>query len=223
MRRHTIQPRPNWHATVSKTGLTYNTLEDGSPYWDESAYWELSSAEVDRIEVATAEIQSLALAAGDHILDRDRLAEMHIPPEAAARIRESWNAEPPALYGRLDLAYDGRQIKLLEYNADTPTALVEAAVTQWYWLQDQFPDADQFNSIHEKLVAKWKDLHGYVHQPVYFGHDGSEEDFMTVSYLRDTAEQSGLKTHPIVMRDIGWEEKTSRFVDLDRRPVEVND
>jgi glutathionylspermidine synthase len=221
MKRHLITPRPDWQATVAKTGLTYNTLADGSPYWDESAYWEFTSAEVDQIEAATAEIQSLALAAGDHILDRNRLAEMHIPPEAHARIREAWNAEPPALYGRLDLAYDSRQIKLLEYNADTPTALVEAAVTQWYWLQDVFPNADQFNSIHEKLVAKWKDLHGYVHQPVYFGHDGSEEDFMTVSYLRDTAEQSGLKTHPIAMHEIGWEEAKSRFVDLDRRPIET--
>jgi glutathionylspermidine synthase len=60
-----------------------------------------------------------------------------------------------------------------------------------------------------------------VHQPVYFGHDGSEEDFMTVSYLRDTAEQAGLKTHAIAMREIGWEEKTARFVDLDRRPMET--
>ena len=220
MRRQRCTPRPDWPATVEKTGLTYHALSDGSPYWDESAYWEFSSGEVDRIEAATAEIQNLALAAGQHILDRDRLAEMHIPDEAAVRIRETWNAEPPALYGRLDLAYDGHQIKLLEYNADTPTALLEAAVTQWYWLRDCFPDADQFNSIHEKLVAKWKDLHGYVQQPVYFGHDGSEEDFMTVSYLRDTAEQAGLKTHPIAMRDIGWEEAKSRFVDLDRRPIE---
>ena len=221
MRRHSLKPRSNWQTTVAKTGLTYNTLPDGSAYWDESGCWEFTLAEIEQIEVATAEIQSLALTAGQHILDHDRLAEMHIPAPAAARIRESWDSEPPALYGRLDLAYDGRQIKLLEYNADTPTALVEAAVTQWYWLQDSFPDADQFNSIHEKLVAKWKDLRDYLHQPVYFGHDGSEEDFMTVSYLRDTAEQGGVKTHPIVMRDIGWEEAKSRFVDLDRRPMET--
>jgi len=221
MRRHTLAPRTGWHATVAKTGLTFNALPDGSPYWDESAYWDFSSAEIDQIEAATAEIQSLALAAGQRILEGDRLAEMHIPPQAAARIRETWNSEPPALYGRLDLAYDGRQIKLLEYNADTPTALVEAAVTQWYWLHECFPEADQFNSIHEKLVAKWKDLGGYVRQPVYFGHDGSEEDFMTVSYLRDTAEQAGLETHPIAMLDLGWEEAKSRFVDLDRRPIET--
>ncbi len=221
MRRHSLTPRPGWQAAVAKTGLSFNTLADGSPYWDESAYWEFTSAEVDQIEAATAEIQSLALTAGDHIIDQNRFSEMHIPPEAASRIRETWNSEPPALYGRLDLAYDGRQIKLLKYNADTPTALVEAAVTQWYWLQELFSQADQFNSIHEKLVAKWKDLVPWVHQPVYFGHDGSEEDFMTISYLRDTAEQAGLNTLPIAMHDIAWEEAKSRFVDLDRRPIET--
>ena len=220
MRRHSITPRSGWQATVASTGLTCHTLPDGAPYWDESAYWEFTSAEIDRLEAATAEIQKLALAAGDAILDHDRLAEMKIPPEAAARIRETWNSEPPALYGRLDLAYDGRQIKLLEYNADTPTALVEAAVTQWYWLEDCFPNADQFNSLHEKLVAKWKDLIPYLKQPVYFSHDGSEEDFMTISYLRDTAEQAGHRTIPTPMHEIGWEDAQARFVDLDLRPME---
>lgn len=219
MRRQTIQPRANWQSTVTETGLTCHTLADGTPYWDESAYWEFTAAEIDRIEAATAEIQKLALAAGDYILNRDRLAEMNIPAAAAARIRETWNSEPPALYGRLDLAYDGRQIKLLEYNADTPTALVEAAVTQWYWLEECFPGADQFNSLHEKLVAKWKDLLPYLRQPVYFGHDGGEEDLMTVSYLRDTAEQAGYCTIPIAMTDVGWEEAQSRFVDVQGRPM----
>jgi glutathionylspermidine synthase len=221
VRRHVIDPRPDWKARVERVGLTYHSLADGTPYWDESAYWELTAAEVDRLEAATNEIQRLALAAGDAILDSDRFAEMHIPPTAAAFIRETWQSEPPALYGRLDLAFDGRQIKLLEYNADTPTALVEAAVAQWYWLEDRFPDADQFNSIHEQLVAKWKDLAPYVKQPVYFGHDGSEEDAMTITYLRDTAEQAGLRTFSILMNQIGWESATSRFVDLGRQPIQT--
>jgi glutathionylspermidine synthase len=212
MHRHTIAPRADWRNSVERIGLTYHTLEDGNPYWDESAYWEFSAAEIDRLEAATAEIQRLALAAGDAILDRDWLAKMHIPAKAAARIRETWQSEPPALYGRLDLAYDGRQIKLLEYNADTPTALVEAAVAQWYWLEERFPKADQFNSLHEKLVAKWKDLGPYVSQPVYFGHDGGEEDAMTIAYLQDTAHQAGLKTAALGMRQIGWEQLESRFV-----------
>src|SRR6201999_4249242 len=137
--------------------------------------WEFSAREIDRLEAATAEIQRLALAAGDAILNQNRLDQMGIPAEAHAAIRAAWNAEPPALYGRLDIAFDGDTIKLLEYNADTPTGLVEAAVAQWYWLQDCFPTSDQFNSSHEKLIAKWKDLKDYATDPIYFADAGSEE------------------------------------------------
>jgi glutathionylspermidine synthase len=219
MRRLTLTPRHDWQTRVEKVGLTYHTLANGAPYWDETAYWQFSAAEIDRLEAATAEIQRLALAAGDAILDQDRLAQMGIPASAAPAIRAAWNSEPPAIYGRLDLAYDGNTIKLLEYNADTPTGLVEAAVVQWYWLKDCFPDADQFNSLHEKLIAKWKDLKDYTTSPVYFADGGSEEDRMTVSYLRDTAEQAGMRTRHIAMHDIGWDAKRSSFVDLDDHAI----
>jgi glutathionylspermidine synthase len=221
MRRVIIEPRSDWQARVERVGLTYHTLENGTPYWDESAYWEFRSSEIDRLEAATAEVQRLALAAGDVILNQDRLAQMGIPAEAAPAIRAAWNSEPPALYGRLDLAYDGTTIKLLEYNADTPTGLVEAAVAQWYWLEDCYKDADQFNSLHEKLIAKWKDLKDYIPSGVYFADGGSEEDRMTVSYLQDTAQQGGLKTRHIAMHEIGWDAKRLRFVDLNNRVMET--
>jgi len=219
MRRLTVNPRNSWQKRVEKVGLTYHTLPDGSPYWNESAYWQFTSAEIDRFEAATAELQKLALSAGDSMLDQDRLAQMGIPKEAMAAIRAAWNNEPPAIYGRFDLAYDGTSIKLLEYNADTSTGLLEASVVQWYWLQDCFPDSDQFNSLHEKLIAKWKDLKDYTTSPVYFASGGSEEDSMTVSYLRDTAEQGGMRTQHIGMHEIGWDSKRRCFVDLNNRPM----
>lgn len=214
MRRLKISARPDWQARVERIGLTYHTLADGSPYWDESACWEFTSREIDTLESATAELQKLALAAGEAILDQGRLMQMGIPDAAVPAIRAAWNGEPPALYGRFDLAYDGTSIKLLEYNADTPTGLIEAAVAQWYWLKDCFPDADQFNSLHEKLIAKWKDLKEYTTSPVYFAHGGSEEDAMTASYLQDTAHQAGLRTQHIRMKEIGWDGKHGSFVDL---------
>ena len=219
MRRLFSETRKNWQSKVEKVGLTYHTLADGTPYWDESAYWEFSSAEIDRLEAATSEIQRLALAAGDVILDQNRLDHMGIPAAAGPAIRAAWNAEPPALYGRLDLAYDGTSIKLLEYNADTPTGLVEAAIAQWYWLQDLFPRADQFNSLHEKLVAKWKDLKDYTTSPIYFANAGAGEDRMTVAYLQDTAQQAGIHTLHIGMADIGWDSKRLCFVDLANHPI----
>ncbi|MFT4114121.1 glutathionylspermidine synthase family protein [Silvibacterium sp.] len=218
MRRHSTLPRPGWQSKVESTGLTFHSFTS-QKYWDESAYWEFTSAEVDRIEAATHELQRLCLAAGDHILEHNRFAEMRIPERAIPLIRETWQNEPPALYGRMDLAFDGRNLKLLEYNADTPTSLLEASVTQWYWLLDKFPDADQFNSIHEKLVAKWRDLKPYVADPLYFVHDPAEEDRITVTYLRDTAHQADIRTEALLMRDIGWKAKERTFVDLEDRPM----
>lgn len=220
MQRHRIVTRPDWQKKVEQVGLTYHTVE-GQTYWDESTYWEFTSAEIDRIEAATAELQTMCLAAGDFILDNNRLDALRIPASAAARIRETWNSEPSALYGRMDLAYDGRNLKLLEYNADTPTSLMEAAVAQWYWLEDRYPEADQFNSIHEHLVAKWKDLAGYVRQPVYFTCEPCDEDWMTITYLRDTAQQGGLATEALAIRDIGWHPGLGRFVDAANRPMDT--
>jgi glutathionylspermidine synthase len=220
MRRNSTSPRRDWQQKVESVGLTYHTVND-KPYWNESAYYEFTSAEVDRIEAATWKLQDMCLAAGQFIIDNNRFADLKIPAEAIDAITKTWNEEPPALYGRFDLAYDGTQLKLLEYNADTPTALVEAAVAQWYWLQDTFPKADQFNSIHEKLVAKWKDLVAYVHQPVYFTHVDTDEDAMTVTYLRDTAQQAGIKTAQIVITDVGWNDYKFRFEDLDEKEMQT--
>lgn len=66
----------------------------------------------------------------------------------------------PMLYGRFDFAYDGRNIKMLEYNADTPTGLLEASVAQWLWIEQVsgIANRDQFNSIHEDLIKRWKTI-----------------------------------------------------------------
>ncbi len=220
MQRQRNLVRPNWQEKVESVGLTYHSI-GGQTYWDESGYWEFTSAEIDRIEAATNELQTMCLAAGDFILDNNRLAAMRIPETAWAPVRETWNAEPPALYGRMDLAYNGRELKLLEYNADTPTSLVEAAVAQWYWLEELYPEADQFNSIHERLVAKWKDLKDYVKQPVYFACEDNDEDWMTVTYLRDTAQQAELLTGSIRMEAIGWNAGKRQFVDAEERRMET--
>ncbi len=221
MQRRVLHPRPDWERTIEQQGLIYHHTNEGL-YWDESAYYAFSRREVGEIEAATNEVQRLALEAGQHIIDQKRFSEFGIPDAAIDAIVWAWNEEPPAIYGRLDLAYDGgHPPKLLEYNADTPTALLEASVVQWYWLQDTQPGADQFNSIHERLVAKWRELKTDLSGRLYFAaaEDVQAEDLMTTTYVRDTATEAGLDTAALLMKDIGWESTGRQFVDLDGTPI----
>jgi len=191
MRRERSSPRPGWQEIVTAQGLPFHTPE-GQPYWDESACYQFTSSEVDLIEKATNDLQEMCLQTAQVVIDEDRWEQLQIPPAAVSAIKAAWEAEPPSIYGRFDLAYDGTSPpKLLEYNANTPTALVEAAVIQWYWLQDVKPGRDQFNSLHEKLIAQWTEIRPYLKPgPLYLtGVEDSQEDFMTLAYLEDVARQ----------------------------------
>lgn len=165
MRRHTVEPRPDWQRTVEEQGLVYPLTRhpDGRlrPYWDESAYYVFTLDEVEALEETVEELHTMCLAAAAHLVESDRLADLGITdPRTAAAVAEAWHrrAELPSVYGRFDLRYDGTgPAKLLEYNADTPTSLVEAASPQWFWMEERFPGADQWNSLHERLVAAWKE------------------------------------------------------------------
>jgi glutathionylspermidine synthase len=231
MKRVPLTPRENWQQKVESVGLTFHTLENGTPYWDESAAYQFTAAEIDTLEAAGYTLQEMCLAAAQHIIDEKRYAELDIPAFAVEAIEWAWNNEPPALYGRFDVAWAGAQSgsapKLLEYNADTPTSLLEAAVVQWHWLKDMpaslvSTKPDQFNSIHEKLIAKWKDIDPYLSKPIYFAaldNPGNPEDQLTVTYLRDTAQQANLDTRQMFMHEIGWNDDQQSFLDPDEHPM----
>ena len=221
MKRLSLKPRPKWQSAVEELGLKFHS-PDGRPYWDESVCYRFSSREVDELEAATEELQRLCLQAGQFIIDRDRFDAFHIPQPARQAIRDAWEAEPPSIYGRFDLMYNGNgPPKLLEYNANTPTALLESAVVQWYWLEEVMKGKDQFNSIHEKLIEKWKDLKPYIKGgQLYFTAMDNAEDITTVSYLRDTAHQAGIASEALLIKQIGWNERAREFRDADERRID---
>ncbi|MCQ6555312.1 glutathionylspermidine synthase family protein [Streptomyces sp. C10-9-1] len=225
MERHTIEPRPGWQETVEAQGCVYPLTRhpDDSlrPYWDESAYYAFSLPEVEVLEEVVEELHAMSLAAAAHIVEKDRFAELGVTdPQVARLVAESWHRreELPSLYGRFDLHYDGTgPARMLEYNADTPTSLVEAASPQWFWMEERFPGADQWNSLHERLVAAWRRNRPLLPPgPVHFVHtedDTCGEDLMTAAYLRETAEQAGLETVALSVERIGWDRISGRFVD----------
>ena len=61
--------------------------------------------------------------------------------------------------GRFDFLWDGEgEPKLAEYNADTPTVLVESAAAQRQWCAEVHPHSGQFNVLQEALEAGWYDI-----------------------------------------------------------------
>jgi glutathionylspermidine synthase len=219
MQRLPLNPRPDWQATVASQGLSFHTI-DGATYWDESACYRFTAAEIDTLDLATVALQELCIAAVDEVIRRNLFRQLGIPLAAEPLIRDAWDRDEPTLYGRFDLAWNGSgPPKLLEYNADTPTALLEAAVIQWFWLQDRHPEADQFNAIHEKLIEGWRTWPAPSGSLIHFAcAGGSDEDLGTLEYLRDTAIQAGFATERLFMEEIGWD--GTRMLDLANRPME---
>ena len=220
MQRISRPPRINWQETVESQGLLYHTI-DGEPYWDETACYRFDAAEIDLLEDATNELQERCIEAAQYVIDKHLFNRLQIPEHAVPLIVDSWEKDEPSLYGRFDLAYDGKNPpKLLEYNADTPTSLLESSVIQWFWMKDLYPDADQFNSIHERLIEAWKGLG--ISSTIHFACVAdAPEDLGNLEYLRDTAIQAGLNTNQLFMQDIGFEEVEGRYVDLDDQPIDA--
>jgi glutathionylspermidine synthase len=227
MERLACRERDDWRSTADNLGFDFHTI-DGERYWDERACYAFTLEEIERqIEAPTAEIDAMCLElVGAAVDDESYLRRLRIPEASWPLISDSWYRDEASVYGRLDLGYDGRgPAKLLEYNADTPTSIFEAAVFQWTWLEQAIErrivpaHADQFNSIHERLIEAWRKLGEGSHLHLA-GTLENPEDAGTLAYLEDTARQAGLGTTLIDIEDIGWRDDGG-FVDSDDRSIEL--
>ena len=222
MRRELLTPRASWQKRLEDAGFYFHTIE-GKAYWREDACYAFTLAEIDRIQDATDELHAMCLELAADVVRRGAYEPYGFPGPVARVVETSWNARDPSLYGRFDFGYDGAHLKLLEYNADTPTSLPEAAVWQWHWLEDrQLPD--QFNSIHEKLVERWPTVAaGLPAVRLYFAamKEGKHEDWGNVHYLLESAVEAGLACSTIAIEEIGWHEGWKAFTDVQDRRIEV--
>jgi glutathionylspermidine synthase len=228
MERLTLVPRPDWQARADAVGFTWHH-ESGERYWDESAAYAFSLSEIeDGLETPTAELHQMCLDLVDEAAGSERLMTLLEIPEASRDyVADSWARREPSLYGRFDFAFDGKgPAKLYEYNADTPTSVFETAVFQWLWLEDGIAggtlpaDADQFNSLYEKLVDRFRAIFpdgGFVH---FSSHADFVEDRQTVRFLEDIARQAGLDPQFVAIDQIGLN-ADGRFVDHENWLIEA--
>jgi glutathionylspermidine synthase len=227
MRRIPCDERSDWRARAEAVGFDFHTIND-APYWDERAYYGFTLEQIERdLEAPTAELETMCRELVARAIADDRMMKLlSIPPAFWNWIAASFKRGEPSLYGRFDLRYDGQgPAKLLEFNADTPTGLFETGVFQWQWLEDAIErrivpkDADQFNSLHERLIEGWKQI-GNGRRLHLSGMTDIPEDYGTLAYLEDTARQAGLETTMLTMEEIG---RTARggFVDAADQPIEL--
>ena len=217
MERIKIVPRNNWQKSVENLGFGFHTTN--VPYWKEDAYYSFTMDEVLKLEKATEELWEMCLEAVQYVIDNRLYKKFSIPSKIISVIEKSWNEDAPSIYGRFDFGYDGTNIKMFEFNADTPTSLFEGGIIQWFWLQDFSKDKDQFNSIHEKMIAYWATLKNYLYPgKLYFTCiKHSLEDLTNVEYMRDCAMQAGLETELIYIDDIGHD--GINFVDTNDKVI----
>lgn len=212
---------PNWKNRLESIGYGYHS--DGNiPYWIDNYHYVISNQEADHVYEATQAVWQLCLQAVDHIITHKKYEHFHIPKFMIHHIEKTWEEESPSIYGRFDFAYDEKNasIKLLEFNADTPTSLFECGIVKWHWKNHYYGnEVDQYNSIHEQLIASWAAIKPYLKGETLYFSCAKEtlEDLSNVEYLRDTAIQAGINTQLIYIDDIGWDGR--QFVDLEGNPI----
>lgn len=228
MFRMPCQPRKGWQQLANEYGFHFHTMY-GEPYWDESAYYQFSLPQIENdIEDPTAELHQMCLAVADEVINSESLlTRFCIPEKHWDTVKDSWQRRDPSLYSRLDLVYNGKgPAKLLENNADTPTSLYESGFWQWLWLEQKVNNgslarhADQFNSLQEKLVHRFREiaLHYNINQLHMACCKDTVEDRGTVQYLQDCASEAGLTADFVFIEDIGLAD-TGVFTDLQDKPI----
>lgn len=217
MKRLSSTPRPDWQKALVDTGR----MQDGG--WDESARYQFTPMEIRELQMATKEIQMLAMQAARHVISNDLYDALAIPPEWIELIKNSWKRRDPYILGRLDFAYDGVQPpKLIEYNGDVSTLLIETAWSQKEWALAIFPDAphDQCSDLQDLLPKRWEETHTGQHIHFSCLVDDKEALSNTI-YMREMAILGGCTTTDIDVKDIGWDSATRKFVDLENKQIET--
>lgn len=234
MKRLPIEARPNWLESLTSDGVLWSTTENGA-YWNEAmkqpVYYEFTKAEQQELHNAATEIHKLSLEFLENFFENMAPDEQEkvwnlfrIPVFMRQYIKDSWDNDEWGFYGRFDFIMTSEGPKLLEYNADTPTILIESAISQWNWFSEnkelgKFPEGSfQYNEVHEALVQHWKDFKSNRVNGISFTSTSQVDDFATISYLAETAVEAG---HEVKVFDINEIKMSAmgQFYDLESKPL----
>ncbi|CAM2881594.1 glutathionylspermidine synthase family protein [Helicobacter felis] len=224
MRLNTLNPLSK--QALEEIGLDWHTDPDQSPYISNDLV-VVSQQEANAYYEACNELYDMFVETAQMVIEQERFFELDIPNSLIPMIKQSFEEDVHwHIYGRFDLAggLDGQPIKLLEFNADTPTMLYESAVIQWALLKHNGYNEDlQFNNIHEALTQNFKRLvtlsedvsqfeNMYEGWKILFSSvRGSAEEERSVKFLQDAARSAGFETHFAYMDEVQFNPEEGVF------------
>nr|WP_228286219.1 glutathionylspermidine synthase family protein [Arcobacter vandammei] len=204
-----INPLTNEY--LESIGFVWHTDSDDSSYIADELV-VISEAEAEAFYEATNELYDMFAQAGQYVIDNELFHDLNIPFNLVEVIKESWENDVHwHLYSRFDLAggIDGKPIKLIEFNADTPTSLFETAIIQWAMLKKNGLDEEsQFNNLYEALkdnfkriitldsdLEKFEEYYSKLGWKILFSSiSSSSEDINTTKLLQHIASEAGFNT-----------------------------
>ena len=208
VRLQKVQPLST--SALEELGFTWHTDSDGSSYVSDELV-VISETEAEAYYTAANELYDMFVEAAEYVIENDLFFEIGIPFNLVEPIKKSWQNDVHwHIYGRFDLAggVDGKPIKLIEFNADTPTALFESALLQWAIVKHNGMDeAKQFNNIYEAITNNFKRLITLFDDPALFEQyyegwkilfssiEGNDEEEATTKLLQQMASDAGFATH----------------------------
>lgn len=220
MKRLNIEGRGNWEKAVEAQGFIYHSI--GGPYWTEDVAYQFSESEIMTIKNATNELHRICMEAVDYVIQKKKMEYFCIPESFRNLVEESWRRQDPYVYGRFDLHFDGSsEPKMFEYNADTPTSLLEASRVQSKWQRTLFPANGQFNSIESNLLMAWSKISKVSNKIHFSSVKGHTEDQGNVEYMRLIANKANIQTKFLFVEDVSWDDEKKCFVDLEDEKIET--
>lgn len=224
MKLKKIEPLDNGY--LESIGFGWHTDLDGSRYISNELV-SITQDEAEAFYEATNELYDMYVAAAEYVINNDLFHELGIPFNLVDIIKASWENDVHwHLYGRFDLAggVDGKPIKLIEFNADTPTSLFETAIIQWAMLKfNNLDEAAQFNDVYEALVENFKRLvtleedtsafdEYYEGWKILFSSiAGSVEDENTTRLLEAAARDAGFECDFAFVDEVSFDDENGIF------------
>lgn len=219
----TMQVEPVPQTVLEDIGMQWHTDSDGSDYIVPELV-RVSEQQAEAYYEAANTLYDMYVEAAQHVIDKQLYTNLGIDPLLIPLIEQSWERDDWHLYGRFDLAggLDGQPIKLIEFNADTPTSLFETSIVQWALLKtNNMDEARQFNNLHAMLQDNFRRLvtgedadfaATYQKEKFLFSSiSGLPEDERTVRYLQHVAHEAGLYTDFAFMNEVGFIPKQGVF------------